>query len=96
MTTQPSEDIYRTIVVGAGSSSANFIPEFCRSESENVRVTFIDHDIEQIQSLERQLGGILGNGAYNIVHIDKPETARASFKSKAQELGFSYDRNKLG
>ena len=92
MVSQGSDDIYRTIIVGAGSSSANFIPEFCRAASENVRVTFIDHDLDQIDDLRRQLTGILDDDAFNIVHINKPETARASFKSKAQELGFSYER----
>ena len=92
MVSQGSDNIYRTIIVGAGSSSANFIPEFCRAESENVRVTFIDHDLDQIDSLRRQLYGLIDDDAFNIVHINKPETARANFKSKAQELGFSYNR----
>ena len=51
MVFQGSDNIYRTIIVGAGSSSANFIPEFCRVQSENVRVTFMDHDLDQIERL---------------------------------------------
>ncbi len=92
MVSQGSDNIYRTIIVGAGSSAANFIPEFCRSESENVRVTFIDHDLDQIDDLRRQLSSVLDEDSLNTVHVNKPETARANFRSKVQELGFSYER----
>ena len=92
MVSQGSDNIYRTIIVGAGSSSANFIPEFCRVQSENVRVTFIDHDLDQIDGFERQMAGLISPDAYNTVHLNKPEVAGSRFRNKFEELGFSYDR----
>ena len=91
-TSQSAENIYRTIIVGAGSSSASFISQFCRIQSEDVRVTFIDHSEEQIQNLRNSLQDVIPADAFESVLLHKPEIAGATFTSTAKELEFSYER----
>lgn len=98
MVSQGSRSAYRTIIVGAGSSSAKFIPEFCRIQSvENVRVTFIDHDWDQIEGLRRELDGLIDDGlidsgALNTVLLEKPRSANANIRRTSEELGLSPDK----
>ena len=94
MVSQGPDSIYRTIIVGAGSSSASFILEFCRLQPEDVRIAFIDHSEVEIQNLRNSLRDVIPADAFKSVLLGKPEIAGGlvRYRYAAEELGFSYDR----
>ena len=74
------------IIVGAGHSSADYIPDLCKTMGDRLRgVVFIDHDMEEIRTLKAKLDEM------NVQNVDvvlrKRVLERERFDELRAELG---------
>lgn len=76
------------VIVGGGHASADIIPFLCQSLGSRVRgVVFIDHDVEEIDALERELTALQVSMSHIV--LQKRGLERESFYQLVEENGLS-------